>query len=229
MNLHTYTSLSPFPGLKSGTCTSIGLTPHVLFLIALKILSAPLPPLAFLIMFTIFAKLLGEYFFWNGWKNRVEVSPCDYLFDVQNNTPVSPPRVIISIIAYLIDMGVEVVLIFWSSETSIAPLTVLLTLLLCQIVSSPLQGFFSDYYNRKNQLYFALGVTLIVLATMFEIISERFHGHSPFSLINLLCLDSFAKSTCILLLLCLKGLVGNISVIARALLAEAMQETLPKI
>ena len=229
MNLNTYASLSHFPGLKSGAYTAVGLIPHALFLIVLKMFKAPLPPIWFLIMFTIFAKLLGEYFFWNSWKDHTKAGTEDYFFDVPEKMVFSNPNIITAIVAYLLDIGMEAVLIFWSLNASIGPLTVFLTLLLCQIVSSPLQGFFSDYYNRKNQLYFALGVGLIASANMYEIVSGRATGHSPLSLINLLCLDSFTSSTCIILLLCLKGLMGNVSVIARSLLAEAMQETLPKI
>lgn len=229
MNLNAYASLSQFPGLKSGVYTSAGLIPHALFLIVLKMFNAPLPSIWFLVMFTIGAKLLGEYFFWNGWKDCTKAANGGYFFDPPERVAFSNPNIIIAIVGYLLDISMEAVLIFWSLNASIAPLTVFLSLLLCQIVSSPLQGFFSDYYNRKNQLYFALGVGLIVLANMYQVINGKDSGHSPLSLINLFCLDSFRTSTCIILLLCLKGLMGNISVIARILLAEAMEERMRKI
>jgi len=64
--------ISPAFGLISGGGTALGLLPHILTLGVLLITGIPPRSVTSLIVFTVGAKLLGEWLFWTHCKRRMD-------------------------------------------------------------------------------------------------------------------------------------------------------------
>jgi len=223
--------ISPAFGLISGGGTALGLLPHILTLCVL--LSTGISPrsVTFLIVFTIGAKLLGEWLFWNPCKSRMdsEVKLKNWRAAVDQSL-LSHPNVFVSLLMILADALVDATLVYTALKTSLPPTWIFLALLGCQLLSSPIQGILSDYFSQKKSMLFAAFIGIIAAIFSLELpIHGKILDSSQFSFLSLTGLSSLTVTMQMALILCGKGLLGNLTVIARAAIAEVIKaETIEK-
>jgi len=222
---------SPAFGLISGIGNSLGLLPNILTLFTLLFIGIPTGSTASLIAFTIVAKLLGEWLFWTHCKRRMDDAPklkqWRRAFD---QSLFSHPHVFTALFMMFADGLVDATLVCIALKTSIPPIWIFLTLFGCQMLSSSIQGFLSDYFSQKKSMLFASLIGMIAIALAAEIsIDGKTSEASIFSLLRLTKLSLFPTSIQMIVVLCGKGVLGNLTVIARAAIAEAIKvETLEK-
>jgi hypothetical protein len=223
--------VSPAFGLISGTGTTLGLFPHILILCVILITGLPTGSAASLIVFTIGAKALGEWFFWKHCKRRMdsEVDLKNWRMAIRQDL-LSHPNVFIGLLMMFGDVVVDAILLYTALKTSIPPIWIFLSLLGCQALGSPIQGVLSDYFSQKKSLLFAVVVGMMVSRLSLEIpLQGKSPDESQFSILNFMGLSFFTVNIQMAFILCCKGLFGNLTVIARAAIAEVVKvETLEK-
>ncbi len=224
--------VTPAFGLISGSRTAMGLLPHILTLCFLLIMGIPPRSVASLVVFTIGAKLLGEWLFWKYYKYRMDSEDRFKKWRlIVNSSLYSHSNVIISVFMIFLDGLVDVMLVYTALKTPMTPVWIFLALFGCQLLSSPIQGVLSDYFSQKKSMLFAAVVGIVTYILSGELpVYEKIPDSSQFSLLNLIGLSSFTLSMQMVLILCVKGLFGNLAVIARAAIAETIKiETVEKI
>lgn len=222
---------SPAFGLISGFSTSLGLLPHIATLVLLLMIGIPPRSVTSLIVFTIGAKALGEWFFWNHCKMRMDSEPRlkNWRLAV-NKSLLSQPNVIIGLIMMLIDAFMDVALINIALKTSLPPIWIFLSLLGCQALAAPIQGGLSDIVSQKKSLLFAAIVGMIAASAVAGVPLEgKVSDTSMYSTISLLGISSFTADAQMLIILCGKGLLANLTVISKAAIAKVIKiETIEK-
>lgn len=206
---------TPAFGLMSGTFTLVGLLPHILFLTFIFATNGPIN-ITFLISTTIAAKVLVEWLFWKSFSNRLNAIPdLKNWKTVINNSLLSHPNVGVTLLVMLADIVTDATLIHLCLKAALPMLWTFLSLLGCQALSSPIQGFLSDCFSQKKSLLFALIVSLFAIG-----FTMTFHWEQQ--------PNDFSKQ--MLFVLCCKGLLGNVYVIARAAIAKVIKiETIKKL
>lgn len=206
-------------GVWSGVSTSFGSIVSILALAICLWLGLKIS-LGIFIFFTALAKLSAEYAFWY----MVNKKRADYAEKVtiqffSNRSILSHPNVVVSLVVLIVDTLADATLVFRALQISLQPSWVLL-MLTCQAISSPIQGLCGDIYSRKKTLLFALFAGLLI-CVLFATVSIEIHTakQSFFTLLGL----SFTASTQMFIVLCLKGLLGNATPIARASIAEIIE------
>jgi len=212
----------PLFGTLSGFCTSIGLAPHLLAL-AVLLATGLNPPVISLIVFTIGAKILAEWLFWTKSADRMS----EYTGRrrvLTNHELLSHPNVWVSLLAICIDALSEATLIFVALKTSISPPLILFAFLGCQVLSAPIQGAVSDCFSQKKSLVFALVISMVAIAAAGAVSLDGTTGNSTmYHLIDLLYLHPFTPAVQMILILCVKGLLGNTTVVARSVIVEVIK------
>lgn len=130
---------------------------------------------------------------------------------------LSHPNVVVALLMILTDALVDITLLYTALKTSMPPIWIFLAFLGCQALSSPIQGAISDYFSQKKSIIFALaiGIVSMVLSLELPLDGKIQEASTPISLMTLI--------------LCCKGLLGNLTVISRAAIAEVIKvETLEK-
>ncbi len=133
----------------SGLFSSLGLAPHLVFLLLL-FLGRMHAPLAFLIATYLASIFLGEYFF------SKRMFPNMPFFDWVNSAlhPRTPGYVLW---AYVSEILFDGIFLFLAIRFDWNPLSFFLVLLGCKFLSAPIQVFLSRIYLSKNAA-FALAV-----------------------------------------------------------------------
>jgi len=218
---------TPAFGLISGAGTALGFLPHVLTLCILLVMKIPPKSVTSLVVFTIAAKLLGEWLFWGHFQRRMDSEPRLKNWRlVTNQALLSHPNVYVALLMMFADFLIDITLVYTALKTPISPTLVFLFLLGCQIISAPIQGVLSDYFSQKKSLLFATFIGMLCIILSLQISPENESAKNSFS--NLL--SSVSVSNLTIILLCVKGLLGNLTVIARAAIAEVIKvETLEKV
>lgn len=222
---------SPAFGLMSGFGTAVGLLPHIATLCLLLMTGIPARSVTSLIVFTIGAKILGEWLFWNHCKKRMDSEPKLKNWRlVVNESLLSHPNVIVGLIMMLLDAFMDAVLVNLSLKTSVSPIWIFLSLLGCQALASPIQGGLSDIFSQKKSLLFANVMGMIAISALSGVPLEgKSDGESMYSIAGLLGISSFSTNVQMLIILCGKGLFANVTVIARAAIAKVVKiETVEK-
>ncbi|NGX46641.1 MAG: hypothetical protein K1000chlam3_00001, partial [Chlamydiae bacterium] len=212
---------SPPFGYISGIFTGIGLLPHIFTMVFFLTIGLPPNYISFLVIFTIGAKLLGEWLFWNYFKKRINLKEeLTSWRSVIDRSLLSHPNVLISLLMFCTDIVVDVILIHIALQTSISPIWIFLGFLVCQALFSPIQGFLSDCFSRRKSLLFAsfMGIFAVFLAKEI-LLDGSVQETSIYSISSLIGLSSFKPSVQMLLILCSKGILANLTVIARAAIA----------
>ncbi len=217
--------MNPSFGTLSGFCTSMGLAPHLLVL-ALLLIAGVNPSVIFLIIFTIGAKILGEWFFWTRGANRIDEKKDLPSCRIPNNQELlSHPNIWVALIIICVDVLAEGTLVLKALRTSISPILILFVFLGCQALSAPIQGAASDYFSKKKSLLFALIVSMLAIAASGGVsLDGTSKNPSMSSLIHLFCLHLFSPGVQMILILCAKGLLGNTTVIARSAIMEVIKD-----
>jgi hypothetical protein len=184
------------------------LSPHILFLLVILVTGGPIN-LIFLVSTTFGAKGLIEWLFWNSFSNRLNAIPDFKNWKaVVNRSLLDHPNVGVALITILTDIATDVALVYFSLKTSLPMLWIFLSLLGCQALSSPIQGFLSDCFSQKKSLLFALIACLCAIGY-----ATTFHWDGQ--------PNDYSKQ--MLFVLCCKGLLGNVYVIARAAIAKVIK------
>lgn len=222
---------TPAFGFISGLGATLGLLPHVLTLCFLLITGIPPRSVSSLVVFTIGAKLLGEWLFWNFCRTRMDsYQELKNWRKVIDQSLLSHPNVGVALCTLFVDGMVDATLVYTALATPILPIWVFLALFGCQAISSPIQGLLSDYFSQKKSLLFAslIGMIALILSLGLPLDGEM-QDASQASLFNWVGLPSLTTTFPMALILCIKGLFGNLAVIARAAIAEVIKvETLEK-
>ncbi len=222
---------SPAFGLISGFSTSLGLLPHIATLGLLLMIGIPPRSVTSLIVFTVGAKLLGEWLFWNHCKRRMDSE--EHLKNwrlVVDSSLFSRNNVFVALLMILVDAMVDALLVYTALQTSLPPIWIFLALLGSQLLSSPIQGVLSDYFCQTKSILFACFIGMVAAIFSIELpVHGKPFDPSQFSFLNLIGLSSFAVDIQMALILCGKGLLGNLTIIARASIAEVIKiETIEK-
>jgi len=217
---------TPAFGLISGTGTALGFLPHVLTLCVLLVMKIPPKSVTSLVVFTIAAKLLGEWLFWGHFQRRMDSEPkLKNWRSVTNQSLLSHPNVYVALLMMFADSLVDITLVYMALKTSIPSTLVFLYLLGCQIISAPIQGVLSDYFSQKKSLLFAAFIGMLCILLSLQISPENGAKDHLSTLISYISMSNLTIT-----LLCAKGLLGNLTVIARAAIAEVIKvETLEKV
>lgn len=215
---------SPSFGVLSGFCTFMGLGPHLLALVLLLVTGIS-PPVISLIIFTIAAKFFAEWLFWTKSSERMnEEKRLGNWRVITNREVLSHPNAWIALIMMFGDALLEAALISMALKTAISPALILFTFLGCQALSAPIQGAVSDYFSQKKSLLFAVVISIAAISAAGDVsLDGSPKQSSKYSLINLLCLYPFTPGVQMILILCAKGALGNITVIARSAIAEVVK------
>lgn len=213
---------NPLFGLLSGCSTTIGLLPHIIALCFMTFFSEHPPPLIFLIVFTLGAKLLCEWVFWSGLfpkRMDLEKNLQNWRESVSNSLFIQP-TVISSLLNIFVDFCVDVLLVYSALKTSVPPVWIFLGFFGSQAFAAPIQGIISDFLRPKKCLVFSLVATAFAVVLSLEIGKEI---TTRVTYASALGLYHFATSTQMLMVLYAKGLLTNTTVIARAAIAESIQ------
>lgn len=118
----------------------------------------------------------------------------------------------IGLIMMLLDALIDANLINLALTMSINPVWIFLSLLGCQDLAAPVQGVLSYVFSRKKSLLFANAMGQIALSAWAVIFSkENSSGIST------------GTNMQRVIMLCGKGLLANITVIARAIISEVVK------
>lgn len=201
---------TPAFGLISGVGTAIGLLLHILSLCFLQLIGMQPHSTTFFVVFTIGTKIFGESVFWKLCISRMDKEEeLKNWRSVFNGSLLSQPNVFVSLFMLFTDGLADAFLVYMALKTSIPIIWVFLSFFGCQMLASPIQGILSDYFSQKKSLLFAalMGLLTYVIVTRLN-------------------LDEKSKETSIymLLVLCGKGLFANLTVVARAAIAEVIKE-----
>ena len=173
---------TPAFGLISGTGTSLGFLPHVLTLCVLLVMKIPPKSVTSLVVFTIAAKLLGEWLFWGHFQRRMDSEPkLKNWRSVTNQSLLSHPNVYVALLMMFADSLVDITLVYMALKTSIPATLVFLYLLGCQIISAPIQGVLSDYFSQKKSLLFAAFIGMLCILLSLQIPPENGAKRPPFN------------------------------------------------
>lgn len=214
---------TPAFGLISGFGTALGLLPHIGTLCILLVFGFPARSVTSLVVFTVGAKLLGEWLFWSHCKRRMDSEPnLKHWRSVINQSLWTHPNVSISLLMMAMDGFVDALLITMALKTSLLAIWVFLSILGCQALGSPIQGFLSDCFSQKKCLLFANVVGLLAMVAVLGVSGEADESLSH-SILTLLKLSLFAPTTQMLIILCGKGLFANLTVIARGAIAKIVK------
>lgn len=217
---------SPAFGLISGLATAFGFLPHLITLIVVLISGMDPRGATPLILFTIGARLLGEWLFWRKFlPDRLDSEGRFRNWrSVVNQSLLSHPNVSVALIVMLGDICLDATLVYLALQTSISPIWVFLSLLGCQALSSPIQGALSDCFSQKKSLIFALIMGMVAGVAVGELpLDGKIHAPSMYSVHSLLGLASFTLPVQMFIILCGKGLLANLTVIARAAIAQVIK------
>ncbi len=220
----------PF-GFISGMGAAMGLLPHLLALCFFLFRGAPPQIVAPLVAFTVGAKLLGEYLFWTRFKMTMDSeSKLKHWQTVVDTSLLSHPNVAIALSMMFIDAMVDATLIYTALKTTLSPVAIFLVFLGCQAISSPIQGMLSDYFSQKKSLSFAIVIAILATVLSLELYSHQGgQSESGSAILQAIGLASLSTNQLMILILCVKGLCGNLTVIARAAIATVIKvKTLEK-
>jgi hypothetical protein len=222
---------TPAYGLMSGAGTALGLTPHIVVLSILVVAGIPIKSLTPLIVFTILAKLLGEVIFWDLFKTRMDsIVRFKNWRKARDQSLLSHPNVISALTFMILDAFVDGILVYAALKTSLPPIWIILSLFGCQALSSPIQGVLSDYFSQKKSILFAAVIGILALFFAIELPLEGKNQEGLFlSLLYMTGISTFPIALQMVLILCGKGLLGNLTVISRAAIAQVIKmETIEK-
>lgn len=209
-------------GFISGIATTIGFLPHLLA-IAFVLVSGMDPKYAQpLVIFTIGTKLLGEGLFWGKFfatKIDSEKSLKNWRSTVNNDLFLKQPSVIVALVNMLIDLIVDVLLIYMTLKTPVPAGWIFFAFVSCQAVAAPIHGILSDYFGRRKSALFS-----IVMTALAALISMDINGMTtPGTYIYLFGLHHFTAATQMLIILCAKSFLTGTFVNARAIIADCIQ------
>jgi hypothetical protein len=165
---------SPAFGLISGFSTSLGLLPHIATLGLLLMIGIPPRSVTSLIVFTVGAKLLGEWLFWNHCKRRMDSE--EHLKNwrlVVDSSLFSRNNVFVALLMILVDAMVDALLVYTALQTSLPPIWIFLALLGSQLLSSPIQGVLSDYFCQTKSILFACFIGMVAAIFSIELPVQR--------------------------------------------------------
>ncbi len=216
---------TPAFGLISGIGTALGWLPHVLALVTLLLNGITPSAILPLAAFTIGARVVGEWIFWNLFAKRMDA--VENLRDWRSSfgpKVYSHPNFMIASASMAIDAFADFILVYIALKTPLPNVWVFLALILCQMLSAPIQGLLSDYFSQKKSLILAAMVGMLALITAGEVqLDGKTSQTSMLSFLRMAGLSSFVPATQMMLILCFKGLLGNLTVLARAGIATVIK------
>ncbi|MFI5334938.1 MAG: hypothetical protein ACHQT8_07260, partial [Chlamydiales bacterium] len=172
------------------------------------------------VLITLGAKALTERFFWkhifskemdseniNGWRSLISI-----------HALLSTSRIKRSIIDSLMDITSDVWLIYLAFKVSVPVSWLFLVYLGSQAVAAPIQGIIADRFARYRLV--SMIITAFAVMTSLgvnDVQTQTLH-------VQAFGLDNFSKSTQMLLVIGIKGLLSGTAVMARASIADCIQE-----
>ncbi len=200
----------PAFGLMSGMMTTLGILPHLL-------------SLSFITLSTIGSKILSNWLFWACCSRRLDMEENLKTWrTVLNRSLFFHPNVVTSLLMIIADTIVDISLICVVLKISNSPIETLFIFFGCQALFSPIQCCVSDCFSQKNSFFFAATIILLTWIAVIELPTASKVLVSSF-LLNFTKISSLSLSTQMLIILCGKSLLGNLTAIARAVIAEVVK------
>ncbi|MDN3507102.1 MAG: hypothetical protein P0S96_07730 [Simkaniaceae bacterium] len=212
-------TVPPF-GFISGIATIIGFLPHILFLLGVTLFHGK-NITSFFLLFTIGARILGDWIFWS------QIFP--RRMDSGENTEAwrslvkgilySKPISIGAMFDMVIDAIVDGLLLYVALKVSVYPVLVFLVFSSCQAIGAPIQGMLIFIFTKRNIRLLSVIVSAIATYAALEV-GGLLHIESYE---NLLGLTQLGKPAAMLIILSAKCLFTGTTVIAKASIAEAIK------
>lgn len=207
-------------GVSVGVATAFGYIPHVLFLLVIAVSqSRNITP--FFLMFTVIARVLGDWIFWSqmfpsrmdsadsreNWRSSIK----DILF--------SKSISISAMFDMIVDFGIDALLIYMAIKASASPVLIFLVFSACQAIGAVAHGMLIYVFSRKGLRLFSMVITAFATFAALEmndVIPKSFH-------MDIFGLATLAKPLAILLILGAKCLFTGTSVIGKTSIAETIK------
>lgn len=205
----------------SGIATTVGFLPHLLFLtvIALSNVTQHAPGL---IMFTMVAKLFGEWIFWSCFFNsRMNDEPSQKNWrTIVDRSFFMRPVIISPSLHMLFEGGIDMILMVMALKIGVSPVLICLVLAGSQALFSPVHGIISELISKRSHILFSMIVSFFAVMLSMEIC----RGASAGSYLHFFKLEYFVASTQILIVIGAKGLLSSNTVTAKAMVAEEIRD-----
>lgn len=207
---------APNFGMLGGISFSITVMPIVVLLFLGCVVPGRLPKTIDWMIVCVFLNRVGAFWLYS----RFFYSRMDDLKGMKSwrkrvsNPVYKHPNCVVALMALFVDAVCEGQLVTVALKSAVSPVWVLLTLLVCQAIAAPIQGFISDIRSQKRSLIFALLIGILSLALISQEFIDAFFIKELSVLLPALKIASAATSARILCVMAIKGLVGNIFPVA---------------
>lgn len=210
-------------GLASGTATSLSLLPFTLILCFFFKADTSPDFIRSLFAYTICSRLFGEWLFWKYFRRRMDLDPKLLGWrSIINQSLFFHPNIAAAILVMFIDSCIDAALLYIALIiTPILPIWVFLPFLGCQVLASPVQGIFSDFFSQKKSLLFASLMGILTVFTILIILVGKVVYDPTIPLSGILHLVPSTMQ--LLFVICIKGLLGNQTVVARGIIAKQIK------
>lgn len=210
----------PMFGVAAGMATAVGYLPHIVFLAVIAVSqSRNITP--FFLMFTVIARILGDWVFWSQmFPSRLESTGVrsDWRSSVKDIL-FSKPTSIGAMFDMIVDLGIDALLIYMAIKASASPVLIFLVLSGCQAIGAFAYGMIIYVFSRKGLRLFSMAITALATFAALEmngVIPKTSHA-------GVLGLDTLAKPIAILLILGAKCLFTGTTVIGKTNIAETIK------
>lgn len=209
----------PLFGFSAGVATAFAYLPHILFLSVIAVSQSKNITLFFL-MFTVGARILGDWIFWSQmFPSRMDSRSegKDWRLSIKNIL-LSNPTSIRAAFDIIVDFGIDALLVFMALKASAPPVWIFLVFSACQAIGAPLNGIMIYVFSKKNIRLFSMVVTALAVFAALEI-----NGILPNNVhADMFGLSNIEKSLAVLLIIGAKCLFTGITVIGKTSIAETI-------
>lgn len=209
----------PIFGFSAGIATAFAYLPHILFLSVIAISQNKNIP-SFFLMFTVGARILGDWIFWSQiFPSRMgSVSSMKDWRLSTKDVLISNPTSIRSMFDIIVDFGIDAFLIFMALKTTASPIWIFLVFSVCQSIGALINGMMIYLFSKKSIWLFSTFVTTLIIFATFQM-NEATPNSAHADIFGLFNIE---KSIAVLLIIGAKCLFTGITVIGKASIAETI-------
>ena len=214
------TIVLPSFGFLSAFYTAATFIPHALFILGVIFFRKGQDPFLFFLLFTIMARLFGEWIFWTkSFPQEMDTEENDknWRSSVRSILTSQPPAIRAKN-DIVIDTIVDGVLLFFALKSAASPMWVLFVYSICQGVGGLFQGVLIRIVDRQYVRKFSMIVTALATFMVLEA-----SGVTSIGYIKMLGLSQFSVSSQILFVIGAKCLLAATAVIAKEIIAETLK------
>lgn len=212
-------SISLTFGFLAGCATALGFLPHIIVMAVLVFLQHK-GITSHLLIFTLLARVLGDWLYWvrffptrmdlvenmKGWRSSVREA---IFFKAPS---------FFAIFDMVIDISMDIVLVWMAFKASASPLLTLLVFCACQSISAPIQGIMIYLFEARHVRLFSMLIGVVAVLAALEINGVI----SRDSFINIFGLSGLTKSTALIFVLGAKCLFTGLTIVGKDTIAQSI-------